>query len=221
MKILRNVATAFGLMILASQGQAATIGFANIAGGDTSGDSLVGRFSLELTDVSTRFTQKVQIKIKSAAANASYFIGSIFIDDEPGNRLSGESSAYKDSLSYRTEFKYKTSGGFAQGNLINFGATARYMMDGGSSAGVQPGDYATFQFGGTYAQVLAGLQSGALRFGLHVQGINLPGCEDGSDSFVSYVPPVLPPIPTVPLPASGLMFLGALGGLVGLRRRKS
>lgn len=55
--------------------------------------------------------------------------------------------------------------------------------------------------------ILALLNSGALRIGLHVQGI---GATDGSDSYVN----------AVPLPAAGWLFGSALIGLMGLRRRK-
>jgi hypothetical protein len=57
---------------------------------------------------------------------------------------------------------------------------------------------------------LAGLDSGALRLGLHVQSI---GTKGGSESFVNSPPNA------VPLPAAGWLFGTALVGLMGLRRK--
>lgn len=61
----------------------------------------------------------------------------------------------------------------------------------------------------TFADVLAGIDSGAFRLGLHVQAID----GEGSESFVNSPPS------EVPLPAAGWLFGSALIGLMGLRRR--
>jgi hypothetical protein len=202
-----------------SQADAATINFANIPGGSTAGDSLVSRFTLDVTQYSLT---KVLIKISSAvAAHQSYFIGSIFIDDDPSAVLNHESTAFDAAdSSANVAFQYKASGAFPQGNLVGFVKTTRYDAKKGSGNkwAVQPGETAAFLFDGSYAAVLASLQANVLRFGIHVQGLPC----DESDSFVTrYVqaaPPPPPPPPTVPLPASALLLLGALGGLAGLRR---
>ncbi|MES2637070.1 MAG: VPLPA-CTERM sorting domain-containing protein [Pseudomonadota bacterium] len=60
------------------------------------------------------------------------------------------------------------------------------------------------------ADILALLDSGALRIGLHVQGF----ASGGSDSYVNTPPNA------VPLPAAGWLFGSALIGLMGLSRRK-
>ena len=65
--------------------------------------------------------------------------------------------------------------------------------------------------GVTFADVLAGLDSGAFRLGLHVQSIGQVG---GSEAFVTGTPSA------VPLPAAGWLFGSALVGLMGLSRRK-
>lgn len=64
--------------------------------------------------------------------------------------------------------------------------------------------------GVTFANVLAGLDSGAFRLGLHVQSIG----GAGSEKFISTTPSA------VPLPAAGWLFGSALVGLMGLSRRK-
>jgi hypothetical protein len=61
--------------------------------------------------------------------------------------------------------------------------------------------------GKTFADVLASLQSGDLRAGLHVQSI---GEEGASESYISN-----PPIPT-----PGTIAIGALAGIAGFRRRR-
>ncbi|HMO06038.1 MAG TPA: hypothetical protein PKD10_00125 [Paracoccaceae bacterium] len=65
--------------------------------------------------------------------------------------------------------------------------------------------------GTTFSDLIAALDAGNLRAGLHV--INFIG--GGRESFVSGAQ-VVP----IPLPATGLLLVGALGGLVLLRRRR-
>jgi hypothetical protein len=67
--------------------------------------------------------------------------------------------------------------------------------------------------GKTFSDVLAALSNGALRLGLHVQGIGTTG---GSDSYVNNPPSA------VPLPAGVWLFGTALVGMgaLGVKRRR-
>ena len=103
----------------------------------------------------------------------------------------------------------------SSGNTVGFTADASGDSNSGGPGVVANGVNAssefvkflgTTSFGITFADVLAGLDSGALRLGLHVQSIG----GAGSEAFVN----------AVPLPAAGWLFGSALFGLMGLRRRK-
>ena len=62
----------------------------------------------------------------------------------------------------------------------------------------------------TLSDVLAGIDSGAFRLGLHVQAIDqLANVSGQSESYIN----------TVPVPAAGWLFSTALLGLMGLRRK--
>lgn len=193
---------------------AATVGFQNIAGGDTVGDSLAGNFSL---DISAFSATQVLIQVISAVnAGQSYFIGGVFIDDDPASVLSGEATAFSQAnSSSAVRFAFSsTNGDLPQGNLVGFSQTAKYLRVNGQGNvwAVQPGEFLGLIFTGTASSVVAALNAGTLRFGLHVQGIN-----GGSDSYVSQT---LPPPPPVPLPAGGWLLLAGLGAFAAVRRGK-
>ncbi len=121
----------------------------------------------------------------------------------------------------------------AAGNTVNF--TALAGADEGNNPGLSVGEEVTFYMAlassKTWDNLLAALQSGQVRFGLHVRSID-GNLLNTSDSFYSpYDPqydPYLPlpdapdpdaPNPVVPVPAAaGLGFLGM--AIVGVMRRK-
>ena len=104
------------------------------------------------------------------------------------------------------------------GNNVGFSADASGESNapGVTASGVNAStEYVSFLgtslTGVTFADVLAGLDSGAFTLGLHVQGI---AGLNGSEAFVTGTPSA------VPLPAAGWLFGSALVGLMGLSRRK-
>lgn len=206
---------ALGVALMVTGSQAATIAFHNIEGGDTSGDGLVAMFSLDVTEASA---STVLIKVMSAAnAGARYFISGVYVDDDPGAVLTGEPMAFSAANSVGVvNLAYNGNpANLPQGNLVGFSQTAKYLRVPGNANGnaIQQGESAGFIFGGVYADVLAALQNGTTRFGIHVQGLGA----GLSDAYVTEADPVMPP--TVPLPAPALLLLGGLGGLAALRRK--
>lgn len=97
------------------------------------------------------------------------------------------------------------------GNLVGFVTTAGFLADSDPPAqlnGVNPletlGVVFNLQFGGTFADIVDELTTGALRVGIHVQGY----ATGGSESFVN-----------LPIPEPGTALLLSLGlGILGLRR---
>ncbi|MCG3125817.1 MAG: hypothetical protein CHACPFDD_00644 [Phycisphaerae bacterium] len=103
------------------------------------------------------------------------------------------------------------------GNAVNFETTPGLSADSNSpvqSNGVNPGEFVRLRLalkqGLTFADVIARLNSAALRVGIHVQGFDC----GGSESFVNNPGP-----PPVPAPAAAL--LGAVGLIVARRWRES
>ncbi len=196
---------------VASGASAATVGFENIAGGDTVGDSLAGQFSLNIETFS--LTQVLVEVISAVNTGASYFIGGIYVDDS-ADVLGGEETAFSAAQSSPGNlFEYDLKN-FPQGNSIGFTETASYIRQTGggictaNAFGIQPGEYAGFLFDGSLDDVLAALGDGSLAFGLHVQSIG----DVGSDSYVT---------PSqVPVPAAGVLLLAALGAFGLFRSRR-
>jgi hypothetical protein len=96
------------------------------------------------------------------------------------------------------------------GNPIGF--SANIAADSNTPTqpmGVNPGEWVNFNFAGSYANLLAGLNGEQLRIGVHVQGFY----GGGSESFV---------VTPVPEPEIYAMLLAGMGlmGLLARRRRR-
>lgn len=115
------------------------------------------------------------------------------------------------------------------GNTVGFSAdfgadsNSPTLSNGVNAAGEWVAFLGTLSQGSSFSQVLAAIDSGALRVGLHVQGIEVISqhgfderfeIETESESFVNGTPNA------VPLPAAAWLFGSALLGFVGFKRRE-
>ncbi|MEG4633547.1 PEP-CTERM sorting domain-containing protein [Microcoleus sp. AR_TQ3_B6] len=151
--------------------------FSNIAGGDTPGDAYVNSFTYSVVNQGS--SVRFDIFNSGNAAAPNMFISKVFFDD------SGYLSA--PSLYGTNIGQVSFSGGPSNAQLPQGGNefTTDYAFSrnpgGGNGGGLQGGESFPVSFVGNYNNVIAALNSGELKIGLHVQG--LPN--GASDSYIS------------------------------------
>jgi hypothetical protein len=154
--------------------------FGNIAGGDTPGDAYVNSFTY--TVVKERSAVRFDIFNLGNAAAPNMFISKVFFDDDNNNRYLSAPSLYGTNIG-----QVSFSGGPSNDQLPQGGNdfTTDYAFSrnpgSGNAWAVQGGESFPVSFRGNYDNIIAALDSGALRIGLHVQG--LPNGQ--SDSYIS------------------------------------
>ena len=152
--------------------------FGNIAGGDTSGDSYVNSFTYTVTNQGSAVRFDIFNSGNNVAA-PNMFISKVFFDD---NGYLSAPSLYGTNVG---EVSFR--GGPSNDQLPQGGNdfTTDYAFSrnpgGGNVGGVQGAESFPVSFRGNYDNIIAALDSGALRIGLHVQG--LPNGQ--SDSYIS------------------------------------
>ena len=192
--------------------QALSLGFYNITN-NNSGDAAIGDAQLWV-DVTDAGSGKVLFTFGNTGTEASS-ICDVYFDD---GTLLGIASIY-DSEAGVSFSEGATPGVLPGGNEVDpvFEVTAGFLADSDSPAqpnGINPGETLGIAFdlqsGGTFADVLAELDDGRLRIGIHVQGFD----SGGSESFInnSVVP--------VPEPATILLFGAGLVGFAASQRKK-
>jgi hypothetical protein len=188
------------------------LGFSRIT--SNAGQNVAAQFNCAVSDFSAT---QVDFRFTNAVGIASS-ISEIYYDDGPFLQLAPT------LVQFGTAF---TSGGANPGNLpggqnLNppFNATQIFSADaqGNPSVGIDTNtDYLIMRFtlvnGMTFNDVLAALDNGALRIGLHVRSI---GQGSQSDSFVNN-PPAVVPLP--PAATTGLASLIGIGAVRVIRRR--
>jgi hypothetical protein len=205
-------AMAIGWVGLAGSAEAATFGFSNIFlnSNNTSGDTLVNNFSVDVTDAGSG---NVLFKIISAAANpAGSFIRQVYFDDASPSLLSN--MVLNVSNTGIVNFNPDNNGTLPQFNDANppfvtsFGGVRAQGANNRNA--IQRGEALGVQFTGNFNNVIAALNSGSLRVGIHLQGI--PPV-NSSDSFVTTATAT-----AVPTPA---LLPGLIGmGITALRKKK-
>lgn len=197
-----------------------TSGFAGITD-NSSVNVATGENQLSLKVIQLRRTDRVRFKFSNDGPNASS-ITDVYFDD----RGSLFSSIHRIHNSDGVSFSPGASpGNLPGGNNLQdpFQTTLGLNADSDPPVqknGVNPGEVLRITMnlasGKTFSDVIAGLNSAALRVGLHVQGF----ANGGSESFVNTTPSNPDGPPVVPEP-TGLALAGiALGGVLLRRRRQ-
>ena len=198
---------AFGLAAAISAPASAVVyTFADLDGAGTGG-SVAGQITVDVTDAGggqVLFTFANAGPLSSAVEQINFA--------DVGNLLGSFASfAASTGVSFAVNLA-----NLPQGNTIGFVSTDGFQATpppgGPNGNSINPGESLgiNFNLNGTFAAVLAALDSGALRIGLHV--ISLP--DGSSDTLVT-------DIPDVPVPAALPLLLTGLGGLAFMRRRKA
>lgn len=172
-----SVASVAALSAL-SAAPASAFTFGNIVGGDTVGDAYKDSFTFDVTGNASSVFFKIANSGNAAAS--TMFISKVFFDDN--GYLSAPSVNNSGNIG-----EVAFTGGASNDQLPQGGNgfTTNYAFSrdngGGNKWGIQGGEALSLSFNGNYNNVVAALNSGALRLGLHVQ--SLPN--GASDSFIS------------------------------------
>ena len=198
----------------AASGSALPLGFGCITG-NIAGDCAIGEAQLSV-DVTDLGGGQVLFMFSNAGPSASS-ITDVYFDDGTLLGIAGLIDADDNALGpfgdLGVDFSQNASPpNLPGGNLVGFQTTAGFLADSDPPAqpnGVNPleslGIVFNLQLGGSFADIVNELTTGALRIGIHVQGFGT----GGSESFVN-----------VPVPEPGTALLLGLGlGVLGLRRR--
>ncbi|MEG3955311.1 PEP-CTERM sorting domain-containing protein [Microcoleus sp. herbarium2] len=175
LKSLLAVAGAAALSAV-SAAPASAFNFSNITGGDTVGDAYASNYNLEVVDQGERVLFNIYHLVNPATASS--FIRQVYFDDN--NYLS---DPWPNIGNFGT---VAFSGGAGNNQLPqggnNFTTDYYFSRDvPGNGNAIQPSEKLGVSFQGNYANVVTALNSGALRLGIHVQG--LPG--GASDSYIT------------------------------------
>jgi hypothetical protein len=163
---------------------ASAFSFSNIAGGDTPGDAYVNSFTFDVVNQG----QSVLFNIKNSGdvAAPSMFISQVFFDDK-NSFFDDDTYLSAPLVNIGNVGQVRFSGGASNDQLPQGGNgfTTNYafsrLLGAGNALAVQADESLGLSFTGDYNLVISALNSGALKLGLHVQG--LPNGQ--SDSYIS------------------------------------
>ena len=191
-----------------------TFGFDNIFPGDTVGDSIVGQFQFNVSNVGNN---KVLFQFDNLGPAPS-FISQITFSNASNllSFISGASNFNQGVVEFGLDngnlAQSNNIVGWNQNDIFGFAATS----PGSGKNGIDTGEKLGLLFDGDFASVIEGLTKKTFQIGMHVQGL----ANGGSDTYVSG-DSKKPPVKDVPEPAT-LVGLGlAFGGMLASRRRQS
>lgn len=202
---------------IASSASAATYSFTNITGNSAT-NAAAGESQLSLTTMTGANPQLVRFNLNNASGLASA-IKAVFVDDGAGVLASVSGFTATTGVSFRIGTNGSLPGGndladsFAENHAIGVRANNPAPSNGVNAGEMLDWSY-TLAAGKTLADVEAALNSGELRFGVHV----ISWGDGGSEAFVTT--PNDPGEPNIiPSPLAGAM--GGLGlGMIAARRRR-
>ncbi len=218
-------AVAITSSLYATPAKALSFGFSNIAGGDTVGDAFAGKFKLDVTgDASTvRFAVSNLFDFGTGnQAGKGAFVRQVYFDGQVGllsSLVPNDVNTSRNGVSFSSAFSGPPD--LPQGNNIgftsNFKVGAVETGSGSSRVGVnenavQGEEVLGVKFASNLSAVVAAINSGKLRVGLHVQ--NLPG-SGKSDAYVTAPIGGGTPVPT-PAVIPGLIGMG----VAAMRKKK-
>lgn len=205
------------LALTAGSAAADTFGFCLIEPSNGNGD-ISSQLSVEVLDAGMG---NVTFRFENNVGTASS-VSEIYIDD--GNPTESLLSGFILSQN-GTNFSYGSAapGDLPGGNNVGFEVSVGFLADaqGNPSNGISTStDHVTIQaelkMGVSFADLIARINSGETRFGLHIRAIGQNG---GSDAYVSKGDDTPPPPPLVPAPMTAVMGAVGLGAVVSRRRR--
>lgn len=209
--------TTFGVAaaVLTGASSAATYSFTNITGNSAT-NAAAGEAQLSLTTLAGANPQLVRFNLNNAVGIASS-VKNVFVDDSAGVLASVNGFTATTGVSFTSG----TNGSLPGGNGVGFDEIHSLGVRANNPAphnGVNDGEMLDWTYtiaaGYTLADVEAALNSGELRFGVHV----ISWAEGGSEAFVTSGDPDGEP-EIIPAPLAGVMG-GAGLGLIAARRRR-
>jgi hypothetical protein len=165
--------------VSAAPASAIGFSFSNITGGDTYGDAYQSNFRFDVIDQGTSVL--FNIFNDGNKNSADMFISKVLFDDN--NFLSNVVATNVGNVG---DVFFTGGAGDEQLPQGGTGFTTDYAFTRstpGNQLAVQGGEMLGLSFTGNYANVVSALNSGALKVGLHVQGIGSKA--EYSDSYIS------------------------------------
>ena len=182
---LATVTVGLGLTVMeVNSAQAVSFGFDNIDSNNQYGDAFVNDFGFDVVDggngtVIFNFTN-------ADNDNNGHAIGDLYWDDSTDLLSNMNLNVGNVGI---VSFSDVRNPNLAQGNNISFDSDFGIKFNGrggGINNGVQGNEVLGVAFNGNFDSVVAALNNGDLRVGIHVQSIS----KEYSDSFVSKLPTV-------------------------------